>query len=337
VKKNVLYVGNKKGVGQATLTTIDTLSVQLTELGYTVSTSSSRSNKILRLLDMLYTVYKNRNTADVVLIDTYSTLNFQYAVFVGTLCRKLQIPYIPILHGGDLPKRLEKTPKTSARLFQNAQINIAPSHYLLEAFNTKGYANVSYIPNTISIQNYPFKGAYTGTCKLLWVRSFSEIYNPMLALDILERLVQHRDDVSLCMVGPDKDGSLLRCKESALERNLPVTFTGLLSKKEWIALAADYDVFINTTNFDNMPVSVIEAMALGIPVVSTNVGGIPYLIDGSDGVLVPPNNADAFVTAITKLLEDTATYASLKNKARNKAASFDWKIVQKSWTKILDF
>ena len=68
-----------------------------------------------------------------------------------------------------------------------------------------------------------------------------------------------------------------------------MNFTGKLSKQEWRDLSKDYNVFINTTNFDNTPVSVIEAMALGIPVVSTNVGGLPFLItDKVDGVLVEP-------------------------------------------------
>src|SRR5690606_32388170 len=115
--------------------------------------------------------------------------------------------------------------------------------------------------------------------RLLWVRSFSQIYNPVLALKIVEILKLKAMEVSLCMVGPDKDGSLQRCKEMATELNLPVSFTGLLSKQEWIALSRDFDIFINTTNFDNMPISVMEAMSLGMPVISTNVGGLPLLIE----------------------------------------------------------
>ena len=139
---------------------------------------------------------------------------------------------------------------------------------------------------------------------MLWVRSFSEIYNPLLALQIVELLKNEGLDVELCMVGPEKDGSLQRCKSVAQELNLPVTFTGMLSKEEWIDLSKDYDIFINTTNFDNMPVSVMEAMALGLPVVSTNVGGLPYLIeDGVDGMLFPPNNAELFVGAIKNFVQ----------------------------------
>ena len=61
-----------------------------------------------------------------------------------------------------------------------------------------------------------------------------------------------------------------------------------MKKSSWINLSKDCDIFINTTNYDNMPISVIEAMALGLPIVSTNAGGLKYFHDdGEDALLVP--------------------------------------------------
>jgi len=95
------------------------------------------------------------------------------------------------------------------------------------------------------------------------------------------------------MVGPDKDGSMEVCKKYVLINNLPVTFTGKLKKKNWTGLASKFDIFINTSNIDNSPLSVIEAMALGLPVITTNVGGIPFLIDHKvDGILIDKNAPD---------------------------------------------
>jgi glycosyltransferase involved in cell wall biosynthesis len=169
------------------------------------------------------------------------------------------------------------------------------------------------------------------------VRSFSEIYNPQLALKIVEMLKEKGMDVSLCMVGPDKDGSLNHCKKSATELNLQVTFPGLLQKKEWIELSKNYDIFINTTNFDNMPISVMEAMALGIPIISTNVGGMPFLIDNEEnGVLVPANNAEAFVDAIIELCNQPVKVQNLTQNARMKMKGFDWKKIKHDWIKLLD-
>ncbi|WP_457615997.1 glycosyltransferase family 4 protein [Lutibacter sp.] len=338
MKKRILYIGNKLSSSNITETTIESLSKKLIGEGYEVISVSSIQNKALRLMDMLRATFIYRKNVDVVLIDTYSTLNFYYAVAVATICRTFRIPYIPILHGGNLPHRLKKSPKLSAKLFSNAQTNIAPSHYLLEAFLSEGFNKVRFIPNTIELKNYPFLLRKKVHPKLLWVRSFSSIYNPTLALQVVEQLQKQEVAVSLCMIGPEKDGSLQRCRQLAEQKNLPVSFTGKLAKEDWIARSQDYDIFINTTHFDNTPVSVIEAMALGLPVISTNVGGIPFLIESNKtGVLVPTDNVDAFVDSILVLLNNPKKANELALQARKTVEQFDWERVKPLWDDVLDF
>ena len=336
-RKNLLYIGNKLAIHGKPPTAIDSLPIKLEAEGYSVITASSKKNKIFRLIDMVLKTIKNRNRVQMVLIDTYSTQNFYYAIIIAAICRYYKLAYIPILHGGNLPNRLVRNKKISRRLFDGSYTNVAPSLYMLEQFKQQGYNNLTYIPNTIEIENYPFQHRQTVTPKLLWVRSFSEIYNPSLALEIVEILKEKGIDVSLCMVGPDKDGSLQACKKMATKLNLPITFTGMLLKEEWIALSKGYDIFINTTNFDNMPVSVMEAMALGLPVISTNVGGLPYLIENEvDGILVNPNNPKAFVKAIEDLCVKPIKVLEITENARTKIEGFDWENVKHNWIKLLD-
>lgn len=271
------------------------------------------------------------------MIDTYSTLNFYYALTLSQLARLFHISYIPILHGGGLPKRLEKTPKLCRFIFQHAYINVAPSGYLHAAFIDKGYKCI-LIPNFLHLSNYPYKSITECQPKLLWVRSFDSTYNPQMALRVLAALSQTVPNTNLCMIGPDKDGSLEACKQLAIRLNLDnqVTFTGLLSKKRWINLSKNYDIFINTTNFDNTPVSVIEAMALGFPIVTTNVGGIPFLLeDGKEALLVEPDDAEAMAEAITRLLKEPELAKKLSQNARKKAALFDWEVVKQQWISLL--
>ena len=130
-----------------------------------------------------------------------------------------------------------------------------------------------------------------------------------------------------------------RSLKQAVRRNLerfPEDFMFQLSKEGWIKLSESYNFFINTTNFDNMPVSVIEAMALGLCVVSTNVGGLPYLIsDGNDGVLVPPNNCASFVNAIKKATQNPSQMKEMTLQARNKVEAFDWQFIKLRWQEVL--
>lgn len=334
--KKLLYIGNHLSKTGNTETTIETLSKSLRLEGYRVFVSSKKSDRLFRLLDMLYAVLKYSKKVDYVLIDTYSTLNFQYAFFVSQLCRILNLKYIPILHGGNLPHRLMQNPKLCRLMFSKAYKNVSPSNYITSEFETHGYTNLVGIPNAIDINKYPLEVKDFKTIRLLWVRSFSQIYNPLLAVKILKNLKDEGLNASLCMVGPDKDGSLSDAKKYADSQAVTVKFTGKLSKKEWIKLSKDYNIFINTTNFDNMPVSVIEAMALGFPVVSTNVGGMPFLIaNNKDGVLVNPDDIIGFVAAIKALHCDPDKVKKLSKNARKKAETYDWQQIKQQWLSLL--
>jgi len=223
-------------------------------------------------------------------------------------------------------------------LFNPAHVNIARSHYLKDAFEAAGYTNIKHSPNTMVLQDYPFNVRDMETPKLLWVRSFAALYNPSLAVKVLKSLRDKGWKAELCMVGPDSDGTLTEVKALANTLNVEVKFTGKLTKPEWIALAKDYNVFINTTNFDNTPVSVMEAMALGLPIVSTNVGGMPYLIEHDvDGLLVPPQQVEAMVEAIIQLYENPSKREVLVANARQKVEGFDWEVVKQQWQSVLRF
>ena len=205
----------------------------------------------------------------------------------------------------------------------------------MEAFQNAGYTNLKYIPNSIELKNYPFQLRKKASPKLLYVRSFAHIYNPILALKVLKELLSDYPTVTLSMVGPFKDDSIEQCKAFAEQNNLPVTFTGGMPKEKWLAYAKDFDIFINTTNVDNTPVSVIEAMALGLPVVTTNVGGIPYLLKEDEAMLVPPDSVEAMDNAIRELLKSPDKVEKLSFQGRKKVEAFDWQAVKEKWIEIL--
>ena len=334
--KRLLYVGNKLSKHGNTATSIETLGVFLESEGFEVYYASSKKNKILRILDMIWSTLKYANKVDYVLIDTYSTINFWYAFIISQLCRLLSVKYITKLHGGNLPNRIKKSRNFCDMIFQNAHINVAPSNYLFKAFENNGYDKLIYIPNTIELQNYSFKKRESVTPKLLWVRSFAKIYNPTMAVKVLFGLKNEFPQAVLCMVGPVKDESYQETVQLIKELEIDVVFTEKLSKAEWAELSKQYDIFINTTHFDNTPVSVIEAMALGLPVVSTNVGGIPFLLKHQDNaLLVPDNDVEKMINEIKKLLNNPKLANQVSENARIFVGDFDWEVVKKQWFELL--
>jgi glycosyltransferase involved in cell wall biosynthesis len=334
--KNLLYIGNKLSKHGNNTTSMETLGLLLEKEGFKVYYASSKKNKILRLFHMILKIIQYRKSVDYVLIDVYSTYNFWYAFIISLMCRFFNLKYIPNLHGGNLPQRLDKDPKLCKMIFNHAYVNIAPSNYLLSTFEMRGFSNILYIPNTIEIQKYPFKERKVIQPKLLWVRSFSEIYNPKMAVEVFYEVKKKYPTAQLCMVGPDSEGGLFKTQKLADDLGLEVFFSGKLTKPEWTNLSQGYDIMINTPHLDNMPVSVIEAMALGLVVVSTNVGGIPFLLkNNKEALLVNDNVVDEMVFGIQKLIENPDLFSELADNARLKAESFDWKIIKDEWLKIL--
>lgn len=336
MSKKILYIGNKLSSKGKSPSGIDTLGLLLENEGYNLVYSSSKANKIARLFDMFFAVVKYSKKVDYILIDSYSTFGFWYLLICSQLARILIIKYIPILHGGNLPNRLKRNPKLSRIIFNNAYINVAPSNYLLTVFNDFGIKNVIYIPNTIEINNYDFLNRDLLNPDILWVRSLSKIYNPQMAIRVFKSIKNEYPEAKLTMVGEDKENLKPILLELCKSLNVKVNFTGKLSKKEWINLSKQYTIFINTTHLDNTPVSVIEAMAVGLPVVSTKVGGIPYLLsDSENALLVKDNNVEEMVFAIKKLINEIQLKDKIVVNARNLVEEFNWDNVKQKWFDIL--
>ncbi len=336
--KSLLYIGNKLSGYGYTPGVIDTLGPQLEAEGYKVFYAGTYKNKILRLLEMLFKTLTTGRRVDYILIDTYSTSAFWYAYLTGKVAKFIGTKYIPVLHGGDLPARLKKSPGACRKLFGNSHINVAVSGYLKCEFEKSGY-RTELIPNSIDISLYPFKKREKPCPSLLWVRTFHRIYNPLMAADVLSELKKKYPEATLCMVGPDKDGSMKSFADYIEKKGIKdsVKITGKLSKEEWIQLSENYDIFLNTTNYDNTPVSVIEAMAIGLPVVSTNPGGIPYLLqDNHDALLVKPVDYMEMTGKIIQLMENQNLALEITINARKKAEGFNWQTkVKQKWLELL--
>lgn len=333
----IFYAGNILSKHGYTPTFIESLTPKFSE-HYSIISVSDKKNQIVRLADMITDFLKNKKKIKLVLIDSYSLRAFWFTYALAVLSRQYKIPYIPILRGGGYPERLQKSKKLCDYIFTNSARNISPSLYLKDQFEKCGY-KTDYIPNFINIKNYKFTERTSIKPTLLWVRSFDRTYNPLMAIEIIKLLKIKYPDAKLCMVGPDKDGSMNDVLKLTEKYGLTdsVVFTGKKSKREWAELSEQYDIFINTTDYDNHPVSVIEAMALGLPVVSTDVGGIPFLIeDERDGLLTKPGDAVKFTEKIEILIKDNALAKNISLNARKKAVEFDWERVKEKWFEVIN-
>lgn len=337
-KVNLLFIGNHFSSSKKSNNVYKELPLQLNKLNWPTIITSKKEHKLLRLVDILWTIFRHRNEFDLAIIDVFSGLAFVWAECAAILLRILKKTYLLMLRGGNLPEYSRKHPKRVSRILKNAQSVYSPSPYLKIELN-KFRSDIGIIPNPIDTQIYIYRKRVIAKPQIIWLRAFHEIYNPVLAVEVLGELSKTIDDMQLIMIGPDKgDGSFTQVIRTADKLGIQekLVLPGQIPRGEVPRWLDQADIFINTTNYDNTPVSVIEAMAAGLCVVSTNVGGIPYLIENwKDGLLVPPNDPISMTNAIKQILEDQILSGSLSMNAREKAEKLDWSGILPQWENVL--
>lgn len=338
-KRTILIVGNFLSAATGTRGVSEDIADRLSERGWKVFCTSNKPNRLLRLIDIVATIWVRRFEYQAASVEVYSGLAFGLAVIASLMLKVTQKPFALTLHGGDLPSFSRRWSSPVFRLLSSAVVVTTPSRYLYEQLKSFR-SDIRIIPNALDITNYVYHRRSCPVLKLIWLRAFHNIYNPSLAPKVLKILSDKYPDVHLTMIGPDKgDGSLQRTKQFAEAFGVAdkITYPGRIEKSHVPLWLQNGDIFINTTNIDNTPISVIEAMACGLCVVSTNVGGLPYLLENEvDALLVPPDDPDAMATAVQRILKEPDLAVRLSYNARKKAEQFDWSIVLPQWKKLFN-
>jgi glycosyltransferase involved in cell wall biosynthesis len=335
---SVLMVGNFLSEATGIRGVCEDLAEQFKARGWHVIITSTIRGRLARIYDMLKTAWSERSRYSIAQVDVYSGPAFFWAEAVCLVLRIVRKPYILTLHGGNLPFFAGRWPGRVKCLLKSAVAVTSPSPYLLQ--NLSPYRNdMIMIPNPLDIRAYEFKLRRQVRPKLVWLRAFHSVYNPSLAPKALALLAKDYEDSNLTMAGPDKaDGSLHEAQEVVERLGVAdrITICGKVAKSDVPTWINRGDIFLNTSNVDNAPVSVLEAMACGLCVVSTNVGGIPYLLEHEkDALLVPPDDPEAMACAVRRIVSEPGLAEGLSFNARRKGEQFDWSRVMPLWETLL--
>ncbi|MCI1279223.1 MAG: glycosyltransferase family 4 protein [Nitrospira sp.] len=303
--------------------------------GYSVVAASAKPNRYMRLVDIASTLVRKRKGIDLQCVQVYSGPSFILADLASWLGKLFGHSLVLFLHGGSLPNFMVRYPNWTQRVFNRADRLVAPSDFLANAFVQYGY-KIEVIPNVIDLSVYPFRHRKSLTPRLLWMRAFHQVYNPLMAIHVLVRVRAVMPTATLVMAGLDKgmqdDAQALASKEGVSDA---VRFPGFLDMAAKGREGNHADIFLNTSHVDNMPVSVVEACAMGLPVVSTAVGGVPALLgDGETGLLVPDNDVHAMSNAVLRLCIDSTLAEKLSANGRRLAESSSWTMVRAKWERM---
>lgn len=301
-----------------------------------IKTASGKKNQLLRFFDIIVHFFRDGLSSDKIIIDVYSTAAFQFAFILGMLSHLFRKPFILFLRGGNLPYRFEQSPIKVKWLFSRAQHIIAPSHYLAEFFRKQGF-QVEIIPNIIPLEEYLFQERKQIRPRILALRGFGKPYNPLMTLKAVNLIKDQVKELKVLMLGNPEEPHYQEVMEYIRDNQLCsiVELKSKMPKKEWITLSKDYDIMVSNPVIDNTPVSLIEGMALGMCVISTKVGGVPYLVSEKECMLIESDDAEGLAEAILEVIQNPGLAHQLSNNGRKKAEEFDWKQVKPLWERVL--
>lgn len=291
---------------------------------------------LVRMIPYLIKLWKLAGKVDVIHVFSNSGWSWQlYAAPVLWIAWFRKTPVIVNYRGGEARSYFNKSIRWIRPSIVKAKVIIVPSTYLKQVFSDFGIES-QVIPNIISLERFiPKDKKQNGNIRnphLIITRNLESIYGIATAIKAVSLLRQTIPDIKLSIAGsgPQKDELQQLVKKENLENH--VIFTGKLTPEDMAVLYQNADIMLNPTTVDNMPNSLLEAMASGVPVITTDVGGIPYIVENNKTALFTEvNNPDLMAVQIKRLLNDQQLYVELVKNGLQEVQQYTWTNVKKLW------
>lgn len=233
-------------------------------------------------------------------------------------------------HSGQAEDHLKRWRRTATRTLRLADRIVVQSNYLVDVFARFGLA-AQAIFNHIEIDSFRFRERRPLRPLFLSNRNLEPHYNVGSVLRAFARVQKRYGEARLTVVGDGSQRSEL--ERLARELNLRNTeLTGLVAPDKMPELYDAADIYLNGSEIDNMPLSILESFAAGLPVVTTDAGGIPYIVaDGETGLLVRRNDDEMMASSAIRLLEDNDLAMRIATRARQECRRYTWTAVRSEW------
>lgn len=289
---------------------------------------------LFRLLPYLWRVWRLAGRTDVIHLMANSGWSWQLfaapVIWIGWL-RKTSV--IVNYRGGEAREYLSASVRWVRPTLARATQLVVPSGFLRQVFEEFG-VSATVIPNIIDLKMFhpagrdPDDAVFT----LVITRNLEPIYGLDTAIHALALAREQVPAIQLKIAGSGPLAGELQQLVEHLGLGSAVAFLGRLERHQIVELYHSADAMLNPSRVDNMPNSVLEALACGLPVISTDVGGVPYIVDdGQTAVLVPRDDAQAMARAVVTLCNDGALRQRLRENGRRAVAQYSWQEVKPQW------
>lgn len=242
-------------------------------------------------------------------------------------------PLIVNYRGGQADEFLSAAPAWVQRDLRSAALCVTPSGFLRDVFG-KYRIDAEIIPNVIDLERFrPQAAREFGTApRLLVARHLEPIYDIATSLRAFAQLRGAYPGATLSVAGAGPERAMLESLAAELGLADAVRFVGRVDNRDMPALFAQADLMLNSSRVDNMPISLLEAMASGVPVVTTAAGGIPHMVRHEfSALIVPVGDARSLADAALRVLAEPELRARLRSNGLDDVRRYAWPAVRAQW------
>lgn len=319
---NILLICNyKPGVGGIS-GQVAMLQKKLREEGHVADIFSTKASVWKRLV-MLPKLLRIAKAYDVFHIHCCSRWGFLPAVLGVKAGKKLGKRVVLTYHGGDGGCFFRRHPRLVRGFLAKTDANIVLSGFLAKIFEQHDLP-YTIIPNIIELDDSRFHQRESLKPCYICIRAHEELYNIPCILHAFQKVQKVIPNASLTLVG---DGSMHESLNQQVDsmglKN--VVFTGRVDNSRIYEYLDQADIMLSAPKIDNMPVSLIEAMNAGLLVISSNVGGVPYMIeDGKNGLLFESDNDSELVEKMLWSVRHQDDVKAMIERARESVKQYQW-------------
>lgn len=285
---------------------------------------------VIRTFIFLKNLYRALPQVDVVYFLT-GFFNFFFWVTYPALILIILFRKRVILsaHGGEAELFFKKYGFLVKPIVNSVDAISVPSGFLRSAFKSSFNMDAKIIPNMIDFGQFQYRERASVQPRILITRSLEEIYNVDCVIRAFKIIHDQYPQSILGIVGDGRQRERLENAVEALGLNESVVFYGRVNHSRIQELYNSYDIYMNASNVDNLPLVILEAFASGLPVVTTKAGGIPYIVeDGVTGLLADKEDSRGLAEQVIKLLKEPEKALRLAQNARRESQKYSWENVR---------
>ncbi len=326
MKMKVLLICNyKPGVGGIS-GQVEILQRKLRSEGHTADIFSTKGSLFWRL-GLFSQLRKVARSYDVLHIHCCSGWGFLPAVVGVTVGRRLKKRVVLTYHGGGGERFFDKHTRLVKHYLTRTDSNIVLSGFLAKVFDNH-HLPYAIIPNIIELDESHYRERTSIQPNFICVRAHEPLYNIPCILRAFQKVLTELPEATLTLVGTGSEHEVLMAMVKEMELK-NVLFTGRVDNKEIYRYLDMADIMLSAPKVDNMPVSLLEAMNAGLLVISSDVGGVPYMIeDNKTGYLFPSDDSDALASLMIQAVQQPSENTSIIRNAHQAVDAYHWENIK---------